>query len=471
MKSSVLYIEFIEESLNSDSDSFIYYRLEYENTGHLRKDIKTSYGVCSDLFDLVSHDIVVYTLFSFDYLNKYLSRYENLNFNIVLLSSVLGLPENWGLYEIFSYYFDSNGVVLSDIAMLSSVLKLVIRDDIQYSYCFYLFENNTYSFEWFYIDNKFNIVRLDNLYIDLSCENKNFILGKFIKILRYKMVSSGCFLFNICFLTWNKENITTDIKRYISNIQTFDSVFNNIIGLRDKNYWEVIRLLSTDVKNSYLYSVKDFMDALAQSSKILNLKSSNNGTLTYVNIFCKDYSICTGKTIERKRGQWGIIIDCEGNRSTNIGLRELGGLIFYRHKDIMLVIDMFECSEKLLEETLQQVIRDYEVEINRYIPSGGIDIYTFGGTDECMIEDSLRVVGTKQFRRKLKKLFKYHDCRDYIHDYLDRNGLCFSEKKTLSNIAKKLGVSVVQPKHKALSDSRTLFNVLTYIYLKVGEWF
>ena len=86
--------------------------------------------------------------------------------------------------------------------------------------------------------------------------------------------------------------------------------------------------MSTDFKLDYTYSAEEFVKALSQSSRSLGLKSLDTGELASNDIFQKDYSICTSSSIDKSRGKWGIILDCEGNKNNQSGLRELGGIIF-----------------------------------------------------------------------------------------------------------------------------------------------
>lgn len=476
MQFCILYCEF-KESVSKNSDSFTYFCVKYNNTNNLIKDTKKSKGICQDLHEIlddVTCKVYVFTRFSYDVLNSRLMEFKNLDFNLSLLSSFLDLPQTWGLYEIFSYYFDSSNEVLSDMDILDVIVTSVLtcNTNMQYAYCVYFLKNNKYSFTWFYVNDKSSVEVLgyDTLILPQD-SSKSFILGKFIKSLRYKMAVSGCCIARTKFLTWDNDCVSDDISKYVLGFRTLKDFFGSIRGLELVGYEGVIRLLSNNLKYEYEFSAQEFVSALSQSSKLLGLKSSDkDGTLLCNNVFQKDYSSCVSNLIDKTRCKWGIILDCEGNKDNRLGLRELGGIIFCRYQDVMLSVETFECTEILLEETLQQVIKNYEVDTDRYIPARGIDIYTYGGSDESMIEDSLRNVSTKQFRKKIKRVFKYHDCRDYIYAYLSDNNIKIDERKTLSNIAKVLGVRVVTPKHNALADSRTLFNVLAFILQDTKYW-
>lgn len=473
MQLCILYCETKESDYyKSDSFSYFYVKICDENSVI---DINKDSGECSDLSKFLSNmncEVLIYTLYSFSKLSEYLSSHQNSNFKLSLLNVSLGLPENWGLYEIFSYYFDSGSIVSKD-EMLDVILSSVINCDtnLQYSYCVLFFRDNVYTFSWFSIGNNSAIKILGNDSIKLNNEStKVYALGKFMKCLRYKMAKTGCNITKTQFLVWDSSCISFDISNYIIGFKSLDYIFSNIKNLSTLDYNSLMRLLSTDIKMNYNFSASEFTKVLSSSSKLLDLKSSSDGVLTYKDSFIKDYSSCISSEIDKTRAKWGIILDCEGNKDNASGLRELGGIIFYRYNNIMINVETFECGEILLEETLQQVLRNYEEHINRYIPMRGIDIYTFGSVDACMIEDSLKSVSTKQFRKRIKKLFRYQDCRDYIMSYLSAKNIDIDKKKTLSNIASSLGVQVISPKHSALCDSKTLFNVLAYILQETDEW-
>lgn len=473
----ILYCE-LEESCKNQ-DSFSYFCVKYNNTNNLIKDVvkfSGSHVNADEFYNFLSNidcSVAVYTLYSYDSINKCLTSMENLDFSLDLLSSALDLPTTWGLYEIFSYYFDSGGSVISDLDMLDVVVTsaLTFKTSMQYCFCVYFLDGDKYSFSWFYIDRGSQLKKLGSDYCVIpDSKYKGYTLGRFIKCLRYKMAKTNCCIARTKFLTWSNDCVNSDISRYIFGFKTLDSFFNSIRGLEFIKYNGIVRLLSHDLKCDYEFTANEFVNALAQSSKVLGLETGDDGTLLCRNVFRKDYSSCVSSLIDKTRCKWGIILDCEGNKNNATGLRELGGIIFCRYGDVMLSVETFECTEVLLEETLQQTIKNYESDIGRYIPARGIDVYTYGGVDACMIEDSLKVVGSKQFRKRLAKVFRYHDCREYVYGYIRYNNIPCEEKKTLSNVARLLGVQVIQPKHSALADSRTLFNVLAFILQDTNIW-
>lgn len=440
-----------EESV-SCADSLIYSGIQYNRTDNLISDVIKTCGVLTlnELLTCIDSDTKIITLNSHDRLRKCL----NTDISITSLSSLLELPQSSSLYEIFSYYFDTEGTPLTDLEMINLILSSLATKllNMQYVYCVSMHD----SYCWFYVDahSRVNILGSSNFDV-VSEKYQCYERGTHKKVLSYKMAISGCSLFHVKYLTYN------DLK---------ESLFDTVPTLQGLSYEKVVSTLSTNLVLNYRCTAYELVLALSQSSVPLGLRSTSTGNLTCNSVFLKDFSICTTDSIEKSRGKWGIIIDCEGNKNNQSGLRELGGIIFCKYKDKLISVQTFECTEVLLEDTLIQVIKDYEEGIGRYIPSRGIDIYTYGGVDAVMFEESLRNVSSKQFRRKMKRLFHFHDCRTYIYNYLNEYDKLMQDKKTLSNVAKVLNVAVIQPKHNAIADCRTLFNILAYILQETGSW-
>lgn len=169
---------------------------------------------------------------------------------------------------------------------------------------------------------------------------------------------------------------------------------------------------------------------------------------------------------KRKQGsKWFIVIDCEGNSNNAPGLRELGGLICYRTKTNLEIVDSFETEEKYIEEVLERVLKVYEEETGRYIPPRGIDILTYGTNDEKMLMETLKKVGTKPVRRKYKRIFRYTNVQPVVWDYMYKENIR-SESLKLEGVAKALGVKIHQPRHRGINDAYTLVNILREVNKK-----
>ena len=255
MQFCILYCE-LEESA---SDSFSYFLVRYNNTGNLRKDLKKSWGTCkslNEIIDSIDCPVFIFTQFSYKVINLKLIGFENLNYKLFILSSFLELPETWDLYEIFSFYFDSGDKVLSDNNMIDAIVSLLLDCiiDMQYTYCVYFRNYNEYTFSWFYIDNKSSLIEVGSDILVIEDDtSKNYILGKFIKSLRYKIAMSGCCISRVKFLTWNSDCITKDILRYLPNFSYLEDFFKSIKGLDLLDYYNIVKLLGCDFKFEYSF--------------------------------------------------------------------------------------------------------------------------------------------------------------------------------------------------------------------------
>lgn len=455
----LVYCEKIKEP-NNGSFIFIYYldKIRYQS----------SFCNFVDFLDEFNCDIEFITHNSYNEIENELIKSKISDIKLHRLSSYLSLPIDSTLYDIFSYYFDSDGEELTDLNILNIILSsiLMCNNNMKYIYCMCFLCNFEYSFTWFYINDNSYIKILDSSSFILDNQDLfSYKFGNFKKLLRYKVAKLGYNIKNIRFLTFG-SNIFSN---YLSNYIDLLDILSSINGINSLGYKYIVRLLSNDIKSNSKSNSLELVTALQQSSVNLGLKQLDNGEIYYKKLFRKDYSICTCNEFDKTRGKWGIILDCEGNRNNEDGLRELGGIIFCRYKNILLNVDSFECNEILLEETLQRVIKNFEEETGRYIPNRGINVYTFGGSDESMIDSSLRKVSNKQFRRKICKIFKFYDCRNKLYKFMDDNNITFDDK-SLSGIAQELGVYVVFPKHSAISDSRTLFNILAFILQDSNIW-
>lgn len=434
----------------SVSDSFEYFYIEGSEKHQ---------GVCSDLDSLFEGNMIIYC-FKSDF-SALLRHIQNNDFKLKNICSEFELPTDWDLYDIFSRFYESD-IDLTDSDMIYALLYLLNSIKTQ-SYCFVLERGKKLSLCWFRLnDNRLDV--RGNLSLDIVNESySSYKFGKFKKYLSYKMYESDCCISNTKFYLWSyNEN---SISRWLPNYESISSLLSFIPNFNKLSYLDIFRFLSSKLKFTYEFSAVDFTELFSVLVKELGVDEN----LNLLSTFKKDYSRCTCNDFEKSRGKWGIILDCEGNKDNALGLRELGGVIFCRYNGIAVCVESFFCNEVLLEETLIQVIKNYETDTERYIPSRGIDVFTFGSCDEVMIEDSLRRVGTKQFRRRLKRVFRFHDCRGFIDNFLDSSDVVIN-RRDLSSIALTLGVCVVSPKHNALADSKTLFNVLTHIYINTGDW-
>lgn len=356
---------------------------------------------------------------------------------------------------MYSYLFEGE---VTDEAMVMHILRGMVFDS-DYSYCV-LFENTVC---WFRVQD-YEVRKLGTMYFNEPLSR--YSCGRFIKRLRYKLVASGCNLNKISYLVWDKMPLL--FRDYIFEYKRLIDFFGHVQGLSGKSCYEVIKLLGKKYSPDVEVTADSFVDSLADSSKSLELRD-RNGTLRCRRIFFKDYSICVGNETKNKNCKYGIILDCEGvldsDGSLQNGCREIGGIIFCNNNGILTSEYTFVADELVLEDTLCRVIDVYKSITDSVIPKGGIEVYVFGKSDITMMKNTI-----SKFSRKgqsyLKNRFMFVDSSRIIRSFLNTSGIVIeNRRKSLSNIATQLGVRMIKPRHNALSDARTLFNVLAYIYL------
>lgn len=382
-----------------------------------------------------------------------LGLYQSKGFQTYLLSSYFGLSESMGLYEIFSYFFD--GVVNNDFEMLQIIFNGLINES-DYVFCL----NIDATFCWF----KVNKDRLDIIgTMQYSHAISKYSVGKFIKKLRFSIAKSGYNLTKIQYMFWSADTMITDIENYVVNYTFLSDFFNKFDGMQGLSCLNVMQLLSTDIKEVYRVTAKDFVDCLNQSFKRLNLYELD-GTLYSGNVFYKDYSTCTCDLINSKDCEYGIIIDCEGSESGILqdGLSKLGGLIYCKYHNLLLNVETFVCDEVMLAETIDKMVDNFKAYNTNILASRKIHVLVYGTSDESLFKASLQKQVTARRYNAICNKLHFVNVYDYVNNYIDSKG-SFEEKHTLENVAKYLNVRVIQPIHNPVNDSRTLFNVLSRV--------
>jgi hypothetical protein len=216
----------------------------------------------------------------------------------------------------------------------------------------------------------------------------------------------------------------------------------------------IIKLLSKTIKDRYVVTAEAFVDSLIDSSSDLGIYQKD-GVLYSGQTYYKDYNTCVSPIIEPSKCSYGMIIDTEGVKGTDgaikNGVSELGGLIYCKYNNILLNVDTFECDSLLLSETLERAISNYK-EISGVSKPRRIPVLVYGKSDILMLNSS-------DISKKLLTTFEFVDCKKFIKEHSTE----LTEKPTLSNIARSVGVKPIYPKHRALNDSKTLFNILAKI--------
>lgn len=382
--------------------------------------------------------------------------------DVKILSEFLGIKEEMGLYELFSFFFD--GKVTDDFDMIEALFNGFLVDS---SWCFCLKIGVTFC--WFTVTEK-KLKKLGTM--QFSETVSRYTVGKFIKRLRYNLVKSGVNLNKVKYLVWSEDDLDYLWGSYILKFDCLRTFFSKIDGLRGLDVEGVMHFLGKTLSLKYQVTAENFVDCLNDSFFALRLEQKD-GVLYSRSTYYKDYSTCISPIVNQSDCTYGIIIDCEGQLggtgSIDDGCRELGGIIFCKYKNILVSLDTFSCDDKLLEDTLLQVVRNYK-SLSNYI-WGRINVYCYGASDERMLKSSIKDLCSRKSIKQFSNLFNYVDCKDFVSNYL----LCNEEivvegRQTLSNIAKALGVKPLFPKHKPLNDARTLFNILSQILMETGKF-
>ena len=430
----MIYID-SQESTNG-VDSYLYYRSE-EDYGTQLPDIEKNELILTQSMKVKD----IYSLY-----------------NVKFLSEYIGIQENIGLYELFSFFFD--GKIQNDFEMVKALFNGFLVDS---NWCFCLKIGVTFC--WFTVSDT-KLVKLGTL--QFSETATKYTVGKFIKRLRYKIVESGINLNRIKFLVWNDLNVGIEFKNYIYPYSCLETFFSSIEGFKGFDIENVMHFLSKESKIKYIVSAENFVDCLNDSFNTLKI-CQKNGVLYSRDVYYKDFSTCVCNIVNQKNCSYGLIIDCEGklngDGSVDAGCRELGGLIYCKYNKILVNIDTFSCDELLLEDTLLQTLYNYK-EFSGGLQNN-ISVLVFGKSDIKMLKSSINQVCSKRNAKSILNRLKFIDCQPYILGTVDRNRI--DGKNTLTNIAKSIGAMPVIPKHKPVNDARTLFNILA-VLLNEGHW-
>jgi hypothetical protein len=254
-----------------------------------------------------------------------------------------------------------------------------------------------------------------------------------------------------------------EFSSYFTLYDCLDAFFSRIEGFHGMDIEGVMHFLSNESKVKYLVTAENFVNCLNDSFSALKIYQKD-GILYSRDVYYKDYSTCVSSIINQASCTYGIILDCEGKAGGSIddGCREIGGLIYCKYNKILVSVNTFACDELLLEDTLLQVIKNY----NMLDSKSSIKVLTFGKSDEKMLKNSISSVCSRKNARTIINRLRFYDCMSFVFDFVKDN----DSKGTLSNIARSFGVMPVFPKHKPVNDARTLFNILACILNDTGKF-
>lgn len=386
--------------------------------------------------------------------------YKERDISVISLSAYMGIsPKDkiFPLYTVWSYYFD--GEIDCDEDMILMLHGAVIEDR-DWVYCLCIDK----TFCWFSYDSERSEIKVMGS-MSLTEPVSSYSIGKFLNRLRYNLVNSGASLMRTVFLSYGDFIF----KDYIASYRDFGVMLNSIQGLDSQTLQGVYSKLSNTLctKDKDI-TASDMLKALSDSCKALGLRFNGN-KIDYRRVYYKDYSICTCSNYNKKNVSYSLVIDCEGvsgnNGALQNGFRQMGVIFCAEFDDKILSMYKFTIEKELLLESLENIPSLYKDLTDRNIPVGGIPTYIFGASDKIMIESQIEL-SDRRVRKRLTGVFDFIDVKYDISRILDNGGM--TSKRTLQNIARFFGVYAVRPKHNALSDARTLFNILAVI--KKGDY-
>lgn len=465
----------IEEFEFSNSLILTYYILsdEYSNNGVVR------FNYCKSIVEydkFISKDTIVLTSSNPEILRRYFKSLEDVE--IKNLSNFIGYLELefHDLVQLLYGVQEYSTIEMLDVIITSEVYAKLYSDD---SMILALdFDNNLLdsdfhimSYSLVSFGSGFRRVHNGEMNIELNEKSYSKVISEVIKSIRYILAKEGAVLGNVSLLFFS----TAEYK-------VFRSVFgsklsNKVLILSDvlkelrcvdvSDYGSFIRYLSSrhqDLARKSAYSITNVLIECCESIGLIY----KEGVLSVTNIdYKKDFSSDRLNLNTRFDSTFGVILDCEG--TVNNGCTQVGGVIFCRKGIYLSKLETFSFDNLDIIEGFEQIFSSYEKQLGRYLPNRGIDILVYGRNDEKMVNASFSGKRGKQMKRKIDRYFHYLDCQSFVDDFIDASGLSVDNHK-LSTIAYALGVLVVEPKHNALNDAKTLFNVLAKILIETEEF-
>lgn len=472
---TILYID-IKEFVSTDSLILTYC---FINDCEIKSERLVTKDNCIEfLDDFLLEDTLVLTLSNRIELVRYIPKLRD--FQINNLCDYLNLPQ-MDIYSIFTQLYG-----VSDTLSHTSMLEIIIKSEVSYQ----LMKDNSLTLILDYHSIQDESVQLsyclvsfsDDLHkilsntivLDVSLECGMANVSKAFKDIRYNLAKSGYGLrgINLMFFSqyeFGKHSLL--LSQYFEAIQhkcfIIQEVLSGLKYISITSYKSFSRFLSNRFKDLERKNADNIASVLIESYKKLGLMYSLGEFRITNTDLRKDFSSDRIEISSRVHCTYGIILDCEG--TVTGGCTQVGGIIFCRKSNYLVKLETFVFDNLDIVESFKQVFESYERQIQRYIPNKGIDVLVYGANDEKMIKASFSGKQGKMMKRKIERLFHFTDCRSYVDDFIDMSEVKVDNHK-LPSIAKALGVLTVEPRHNALNDSKTLFNVLAQILLKTEEF-
>lgn len=375
------------------------------------------------------------------------------------LSQYLGVSQKGiieSLFSIVNHFFvlEGSDELYSDQVLVRLIYDAFLKEEVPTTYCFCI----DTTFCWFNIDEN----RLSNIHtLTMNATATNYTLGKFANLLRYRIVCSGGSLNKLVFYAYG-DFILTDT---FANYRDLKYLFDGVRGLANMPLSQVYeRLIDKLLFRPELVTAEKLVYALNSKFHTLGIRESNNA-IQLRSTYCKNFSECSAGYLPLRCLKYFLVVDCEGVSSSNgslkNGFREIGLLLCAEYKGKMICRFEFQSDSRLFEDFIESFYQCFKEVTNQSIPRCGLDTFVYGVSDEVMIKGEIEHMTNKKLKGMAERLFDFKDTKYQINKVLDKEGM--TAKRTLQNIARHFDVLAVRPKHSAVSDARTLFNILSEI--------
>lgn len=498
---SVLYLDVKESDKQSGSLILTYYMLSFSGQYITTKENEKEYGVSryqseeqvvskvAELVNSVCSDLDTLLILSgrsdlTDLLSKVEERlYVPAKLTWQRLQDYLECP-NFTLFEIYSHYFnvdESYGLMEIIDGLISGVVRCKYGSRFEESSSFLVIQPLvrgdlaiiTFAWAKLSVNNEVTILGTEQCSLP-DVEDNYCRVGVFFKTLETKIASTGVAYDSLIPVFYTEQYYNTyrnlmrgmDVEVYSEPVYLQDLLLSCVTSrLRDKigsSYSKMMRVFSDRIREEYYLAALRLCTILKLVSTEIKL-CVNDERLEATGILRKDFSSDVLAPDYKLSFRYGIVLDCEGNAKG--GCSEVGGIIFgyNKQRNIIVKLETFHFKRMEFTEGMQDILNRYSAVSGRYI-GGTIPVLTYGKTDEIMIGNEMTESVPRSIRKRIQKSLNFIDAQDFINEYLekspDSSGM---ENRKLSTVAAHLGVKIISPKHNALSDAKTLFNVLAYI--------
>ncbi len=252
------------------------------------------------------------------------------------------------------------------------------------------------------------------------------------------------------------------------NEQNFMSVVNNCLPdtfkeIVGSSLSKLLTLMLGKIKSKHTltaYSVGALMQTL---SNHIEFKIENDMLTTRGNYIKNFYTDTFDPDMFSYMTRYFIVMDIEGNSSD--GCSEIGAIIvgYSVRGKFIIALQSFYFKENEFADGLSELMAKFKaITKERNISYNYVDVYTYGNMDNYMFDNQLSISLSKTSRKKYQKFFNFVNIQQNICNAITEMNIVPQNFKQHS-IANALGVEVALPKHSALNDAITLFNILAYL--------